>query len=1103
MSVHGWKGLYITAGILFLQVFLFAQPAKAEVIKNTWLTDSIVNAMVLDTDGTAYLGGSFTYIAPFYGQSVAFDLTTASANASFPKFNGRVMSVISDGSGGWYVGGGFTYANEVARNNLAHVFSDGSLDTSWNPNVTVTVGANSGVKTMLLSGTTLYIGGEITAVGGVSRSIAAAVNTGTGLATSWNPNVTGTTVLTFELATSTIFLGGTFTAAGGVSRTNLTELNVTSGSSTGWNGTISGGDVRDLKVFNGLLYVGGNFTSAGGSTRNRLAALSLTTGSSTSWNPNASNFINSMAFSTSTVYVGGNFITIGGQSRNRLAELNLTSGSSTSWNPNVGNTITDMSLVGSSLYVAGTITSIGGLSRLGVAEISTASGSSTSWDPLIRTGDANAFAISGSTLLAGFSALPQPPAVGVTNRSRLLSLDSSGVLTSWNPNASGTVSTMVLTTSTVLVGGAFTAIGGDARNRLAEISKTTASSTSWNPNANNSVTRMLMDGNTLYIGGTFTTIGGASRSELVALDYSSASPTAWNPNVAGGQVSTIATGTSSIYVGGTFTSVGGVTRNRIAEIDISSASPTAWNPNAGGTVNDILIYNNLAYVGGVFTTIGGQTRNRAAAIDLTTGLANSWNPNLGATVQKILNKGSVMILSGSFTTVGGLSRSYLASVDPVSALLTGWNPAINAPFQAAGGSAITMAPYGNTVYAFGNSGGGQFYTPLLQFSATTGSGAESGSPSLTFELSEQVSTPITITLSTSGTATFNTDYSIPSIVFPANQLSYSVPLTLLNDSLVEGNETAILTILSASPTSTQFNNNTTFTYTIIDDDTAGLSVTQSGGTTQVTEGAGSSNNDTISLVLTSQPTADVTVTLGVSSTISIFPATITFTNLNWNVAQDVTVSAIDDTTIQGTHSAGISFSLTSGDLTYNGLAVPLVGVTVFDNDPVAGATSGGGGGGLGAPEVSALPPLVTNYQSTQPIVLPSKIPAYSLIKLPSDGDTMTQVDSAVYLMGDDQKRHAFPNEKVYFSWYMDFSGVQIVGPDQLSQIPLGKNMTYKPGSRLVKFLTDPKVYRVEAGGVLNWIPSEEIAVQLYGPFWNTLIDDISDAFYNDYTFATP
>ena len=129
------------------------------------------------------------------------------------------------------------------------------------------------------------------------------------------------------------------------------------------------------------------------------------------------------------------------------------------------------------------------------------------------------------------------------------------------------------------------------------------------------------------------------------------------------------------------------------------------------------------------------------------------------------------------------------------------------------------------------------------------------------------------------------------------------------------------------------------------------------------------------------------------------------------------------------------------------------------------------------------------------------VQVHDLIKLQDDGDPNTQYDTTVYYIGADGRRHGFPNPKVYFSWFPDFSRVRIVAPNELADIPLGANITYRPGTRLVKFMTDPRVYAVDAGRALRWVKTEAMASMLYGPFWARQVDDVSDAFYMDYRFG--
>ena len=128
----------------------------------------------------------------------------------------------------------------------------------------------------------------------------------------------------------------------------------------------------------------------------------------------------------------------------------------------------------------------------------------------------------------------------------------------------------------------------------------------------------------------------------------------------------------------------------------------------------------------------------------------------------------------------------------------------------------------------------------------------------------------------------------------------------------------------------------------------------------------------------------------------------------------------------------------------------------------------------------------------------------SLIKLACSANaTVNDPCKAVYFYATDGKRHAFPNDKVYFSWFTDFSTVKEVSASFLASLSLGKNVTYRPGVKMVKFQTSPQVYAVAKGGILRAIASESIAAGLYGSDWNKKIDDISDVFYGDYKFGEP
>jgi hypothetical protein len=115
------------------------------------------------------------------------------------------------------------------------------------------------------------------------------------------------------------------------------------------------------------------------------------------------------------------------------------------------------------------------------------------------------------------------------------------------------------------------------------------------------------------------------------------------------------------------------------------------------------------------------------------------------------------------------------------------------------------------------------------------------------------------------------------------------------------------------------------------------------------------------------------------------------------------------------------------------------------------------------------------------------------------GDLIKASQPAVYYYGSDGKRYVFPNEKTYKTWYSDFSGVITITDAELAAVPIGGNVTYRPGVKMVKITTDPKVYAVDAGGTLRWVQTEAIATSLYGANWNQMIEDVPDPFFVNYT----
>jgi subtilisin family serine protease len=111
--------------------------------------------------------------------------------------------------------------------------------------------------------------------------------------------------------------------------------------------------------------------------------------------------------------------------------------------------------------------------------------------------------------------------------------------------------------------------------------------------------------------------------------------------------------------------------------------------------------------------------------------------------------------------------------------------------------------------------------------------------------------------------------------------------------------------------------------------------------------------------------------------------------------------------------------------------------------------------------------------------------------------------STVYYHAADGKRYVFPNEKTYKTWFAGFPLVKTISQAEMASLAIGGNVTYRPGVRMLKIQTDPKIYAVARGGVLRHVTSEAVASAIYGPDWNTKIDDISEAFFINYRVGAP
>jgi hypothetical protein len=342
---------------------------------------------------TTYVGGEFSVVGGIArGRLAAIDADGYLTSWN-PTASAGVKNILVDGST-VYVGGEFATLGGATRRGLAAVGTDGTL-RDWNP------GLNSGgsARDLVKVGTDLFFGGQFSAVGGVTRANAAAVSLAGSCATSftdscvksWNPATTGVArgseVNTLYQLGTTMLMGGPFSTVSAITRQGAAAVGIdstclesyTSACVQSWDPNFDE-RVNALEVLGDVAYMSGWFGTASGSSRTKLAAVKvdspcITSWSSgsclTAWNPTATNAVNALAISGTTLYAGGPFQTFAGTTRNRLASVDLSGACATtfsapclgSWDPNAGDEVGTVRAAGSNVFVGGAFTSLSGVSR--------------------------------------------------------------------------------------------------------------------------------------------------------------------------------------------------------------------------------------------------------------------------------------------------------------------------------------------------------------------------------------------------------------------------------------------------------------------------------------------------------------------------------------------------------------------------------------------------------------------------------------------------------------------------------------------------------------------------------------------------------------------
>lgn len=599
----------------------------------------IVWATAVDGNGNVYVAGNFLFAGNQRVNNVAkWDGASWSALGSGLEGNETGCSgafAIAVSGDDVYVGGCIRAAGVPGTEGLAKW--DGTSWSAVGSGLTGVFGDPPSLGAIAISGTDVYVGGNLSAAGGVPANFIAKWD---GAAWSALGEGTNGTVLSFAVSGSDVYVGGFFGFAGPGAANNIAKWDGTNWSALG-EGVPGGLGVETIAILGSDVYAGGNFLFPSGNFPNWLAKWN-----GSSWSAVGSGIavaqgsgVMDLHVSGTDLYVGGQFDSAGGVSGTR----NIAKWDGSNWSEVMS--FTDFGYAGaltmtaSGLYIGGLFYALDGepSANIGLLTGGVLSGLGSSGQGIY--GEVGAIAPSGEDVYVAGTF----QTVGDIAANNIAKWNGS----QWSPLGSGVdgfVDTMAVSGSDVYVGGRITAAGGLPVNRIAKWDG--SSWTALGDGLNGNVVDIAVLGTDVYVGGSFTTAGGVSANRIAKWNG-----TVWEAVGSGvtstGSVAALAISGTDIYAAGSFTAIGDVPANRVAKWNGSTWS--ALGNGVGPGVFDIAIVGNNVYIGGFVTSAGGGVPvNRIA----------KWNGSEWSALGSGLN--DIMIsfaVSGSDLYVGGLFSS--------------------------------------------------------------------------------------------------------------------------------------------------------------------------------------------------------------------------------------------------------------------------------------------------------------------------------------------------------------------------------------------------------------------------------------------------------------
>lgn len=326
-----WLGL---VGAVQAQANWVPDPAFTATVGNNVL------AIAPWVDGErVVIGGGFTTVsgAPHsrlarlnLNANGALDASCAPA----PGPNGVVYALAVRGwDSKMLVGGGFSQVDGVARSGIARLHDDCTLDGTFDPGT----GTNNVVWAVRMQGLNqVLIGGEFTEVNGVARNHIARLNADGSLDNTFNPNVDGAVNSLAVQADGKILIGGSFNLVGGVVRRNIARLNA-DGTLDATFAPASASAVQSIALLPGGEVLRAGFPFGGVDAVVRLNAADGASDPAFVPGAGPNGAVRAMAVQADgKILIGGGFTEVDGVARNRIARLNADGSLDGTFDPGTG-----------------------------------------------------------------------------------------------------------------------------------------------------------------------------------------------------------------------------------------------------------------------------------------------------------------------------------------------------------------------------------------------------------------------------------------------------------------------------------------------------------------------------------------------------------------------------------------------------------------------------------------------------------------------------------------------------------------------------------------------------------------------------------------------